>query len=217
MSRITQRTRKVFALLSAGLVVGVGASLTLASWTDTEWVFGGLDGDANVGTSAFEVQQSTIAPFGAGTWVDRESNPGGELVFTTGALALAPGESVYAPVALRTTADSLGGSVTLNAAVAAAGIIVNDTDGLLWAALQQRVVTDTAPFTCDATAFGSRTPFAVGALGTAAATTAQTQALAAASGSTQFYCVEVTLPSGSPDTLQGRTVAPAWAFVSVSS
>ena len=53
--------RKVMAVAAAGLVLGVGASVTLAAWTDTEWVFGGNGaGGPGVGTSTFEVQQSTL-------------------------------------------------------------------------------------------------------------------------------------------------------------
>src|SRR5699024_12037 len=102
------------------------------------------------------------------------------------------------------------------------GVTVDDPDddsdgtGDLWAAVTQSVVTDGASFACDATAFGGTlTPFAEGALGTADAGST-TQTLAAESGSTQYYCVRLTLPDTAPDSLQGRTIAPAWEFASVS-
>lgn len=216
-TRMTARKKKVLALLSGGLVLGVGAMVTLASWTDSEWVFGGQNGDPNIGASVFEVEQNTVAPFTIpANWVQFENNPGGELVFSPGSLALTPGDSVYAPVALRTTANSVAGRVVLQPAIAATDITVDDVGGLLWAALAQRVVTSTSVFTCDANAFTTLAPFATGALGTAAGASPG-QSLALASGSTQYYCFEITLPSGSPDTLQGRTVAPAWEFVAVSS
>jgi hypothetical protein len=44
-----------------------------------------------------------------------------------------------------------------------------------------------------------------------------TQVLQGATGNVLHYCFVITLPAGSPDTLQGRTVAPAWQFNAVSS
>lgn len=218
MSDTTEmRKKRVFALLSGGLIIGVGATVTLASWTDSEWVFGGLDGDPNVGTSTFEVEQNTVTPFtDEDDWLQFETNPGGELVFSPGSLALTPGDSIYAPVALRTSSTSIAGTVVLQAAVAADGIMVTDPGGLLWAGLDQRVVTAANVFDCDEDAFSSLTPFASGDLGAVAGTTPG-HALLGASQSVQYYCFEITLPAGSADGLQGRTVAPAWEFAAVSS
>ena len=39
-TRPNQKSRKVKALLAGGLVLGVGAAVTLASWTDQEWTEG---------------------------------------------------------------------------------------------------------------------------------------------------------------------------------
>lgn len=214
------RNRKIVAIAAGLLVIGVGATYTLASWNDSEWVWGGASGDAGIGTSTFEVQQDASAPFTApGTWADFETNPGDELTFSIGALALSPGSTVYAPVALRTTADSVAGTVTLRGAVAASGVAVDDASGLLWDAVRVTVYTATGATPPNACAPGLDTaewgtPLLSNAtLGTAASTT---QSLAAAAGSTQHYCVALTLPAGSPDTLQGRTIAPAWEFASES-
>lgn len=209
-------TRKVLAVGAGVAALGLGITATVAAWTDNEWVFGGnAAGDGpGIGTSTFEVQQNSDPAFADAAWTDEEANPGGALTFGVQALALTPGDSVYAPVALRTTSTSIGGEVTLQTAVAAAGITANDPAGLLWGALDVRVATvaDDDAFTCDAGAFTAGVIMS-GDLGTAVATGPQT--LAAASGSTQYYCFEITLPDtlpGDAEDYMGLTVAPAWQF-----
>lgn len=238
MSRTTsrsRRTRKIAALAAGALVIGLGATYTLASWTDSEWVFGGASGTGGdpdtpgVGTGVFEVQQNTSSPFSAdaANWADREANPGGGLTFTAGALSLSPGDTVYAPVALRTTAASTASaSVTLQPAVAAAAITPTDANGDLWKSLQISVYTATAaapPAACSAAGIASGWTQILN--GQPLATVAgASQTLQAAAGSTQHYCFAVHLPTALPggvvatsiDQLQGRTVAPAWEFRSVS-
>ncbi len=212
----SRRNRKIAAIAVGLLVVGVGTTYTLASWNDSEWVWGGADGDPGLGTSEFEVLQNTDPDVVAGAWTDEESNPGGELLFSPGALALTPGDTVFAPVALQTGADSVAGTVELQGAVAAAGGSTNDA--ALFAAVRATVYTATgaaAPTACDAgfDATGWTTIVSNATLGTAASAT---QSLAAAAGSTQHYCFAITLPAGSPDTLQGLQISPAWEFASVS-
>jgi predicted ribosomally synthesized peptide with SipW-like signal peptide len=214
----------MFALAAGGALVVGGVGYTLASWTDTEWVFGGNGaGGPGVGTSTFEVEQNvTGVPYTAG-WTQSETNPGQALTFTTDALALSPGDATYAAVALRTVAGSVAGNVRLESAVPAGGITTADAGDVLWDALQVRVAV-TAPTTaCNAAAFADPAGvIADGALATTAASVPQ--ALAANSASTQAYCFEVslptnpTLPAGTPlDQLQGRTAAPAWEFVAESA
>ncbi|MBL3699094.1 acyl-CoA dehydrogenase [Leucobacter luti] len=207
--------------MAAGiLVVGVGATYTLASWNDAEWVWGGADGDPNVGTSSFNVQQNASAPFTTTGWGDFETNPGDELTFTAGSLTLTPGDTIYAPVALQTSADSVAGTVQLQGAVAATGITVSDTGGSLWSAIRATVHTATGatpPAACTAAGAGNAgwttlvTNAPLNTVGNA------TQTLAADAGSVQHYCFALTLPAGSPDTLQGRTIAPAWEFAATSN
>jgi len=218
--------RKIFAITAGAAVLGLGVSATLAAWTDTEWVFGGNGaGGPGIGTSTFEVQQNTVPPFADATWTDEEENPGGEIVFGIAALALSPGDAVYAPVALRTAVASVAGDVELQPAVPAAGVAVTDPDDLLLAALDVRVVTDDAPFTCDATAFsgapGAPALIADGPLLTSGGSAAQS--LLAAADSTQYYCFEVSLPdpfvpaAGSTvEDYMGLTGAPAWQFTATS-
>jgi predicted ribosomally synthesized peptide with SipW-like signal peptide len=222
--RMTRRT-KTMAFLSGGLVLGLGITATLAAWTDSEWVFGG-NGDGSgpgLGTSTFEVEQNVSSPFVATAFTDSEVNPGQDLVFSPGALALTPGTSVYAPVALRTKAGSVAGSLALQSAVPAAGAAnaAVDAGGALLGALNLRVVVSPTPVTCDAAAFATGTVLATGPLATTKPTA--TQAVAANAGTTQYYCFEITLPTSptlptgtTVDQLQGRAITPAWQFIGTS-
>ncbi|MBN9612204.1 MAG: acyl-CoA dehydrogenase [Actinobacteria bacterium] len=212
--------------MAAGLLaVGIGATYTLASWTDSEWVWGGAAGNPGVGTSTFNVQQDTTVAFADTGWTDQSTNAGGSLVFTAGALSLTPGDSIYAPVALRASTTSVAGTVSLKAAVAASGVTVNDTGGALWSAIQVEVKTQrttgglapTSACAAGAAGFDNASWGAVAGVSSLASAASATQVLDAAAGSVQHYCFKLTLPAGSPSTLQGRTIAPAWEFSGVSN
>lgn len=222
-SRASTTRQKIFAIVAAGLVLGVGGTVTLAAWVDTEWVYGGVGGDTpGVGTSTFIVEQNPTSPFDVGGWIEEPENPGSSLTFSGGPLSLAPGDVTFAPVALRTTADSVAGTVDLQSAVAAAGVAVDDPAGALWDALELRVgVVDLAPAApapaCDTAAMGDATYTIIADdTGLDTAITVTGQSVQAASGNIQHYCFEITLPDGSPSILMGRTVAPAWEFISES-
>ena len=215
---------KIMAILAGGAVLGLGSTATLAAWTDTEWVFAGNGNDAGIGTSLFEVEQNVVAPFDPTAFVQDETNPGQALTFGLGALRLTPGDSVYAPVALRTVANSVAGVLTLESAVPAAGVAVVDAADGLWNYLTVRVWVSETAFDCDASTVASASivQIADGAVATSGGTAAQT--LLAASANTQYYCFSITLPEpinadAARDMagLQGRTVAPAWEFSAVSN
>jgi predicted ribosomally synthesized peptide with SipW-like signal peptide len=223
----TSTRNKVLAIAAAGVVLAVGTTVTVAAWNDEEWVFGGnATGDGpGIGTSVFEVQQDTTNPYvQPGTWADFETNPGDALIFTpVDALSLTPGETIYAPVALSTTPASLGGTLVLQDAVAATGITVNDTDGLLWDALVLRVgaieTTPTGePPACSAAGFASYTSVILANTdpGLDLGTPAEGPTLDPARGNVVHYCFEISLPSGASSDLMGRTVAPAWQFIGTS-
>lgn len=87
------RGRKRKALLAGGVVLGLGATMTLAAWSDDVWVSGSF----NAGT--FNVQGAVDS---AGTnWQEYNSSAGGGLTFTVAPTAMTPGQSVYAPLNLR--------------------------------------------------------------------------------------------------------------------
>lgn len=225
----SRKTRKIAAIAAGALVVGLGATYTLATWNDSEWVWGGADGGPGIGTERFDVEQFT-----EGAWHDDETNPGGALDFTTAALALTPGDTVYAPMSLRTKTNSIGGSVELQGAVAAAGVAVEDAGNELWDAVALSVYTSadaTAP-SCSAAAVTAGDWTAVPGIGSSPLGTGATpgtgaQTLAAATttdpGAPQHYCFVIALPDDAQQVaesagvdLQGRTIAPAWEFAAES-
>jgi predicted ribosomally synthesized peptide with SipW-like signal peptide len=228
----SSKRQKTMAILAGGLVLGIGATVTLAVWNDSEWVVGGIDANGDgtpdtpgVGTSIFEVQQNVSSPFSGAAWADRESEPGGALTFTAGALSLTPGDSIYAPVSLSTTTTSVAAeTLGLEPAISSSAITSVDADGLLFGALQLRVVVaETAradiPATCAAGAFTPTADYVVGAAtGSVALATGGSvdTSLASAGTNKQDYCFEISLPSTAPSTLQGRSVAPAWQFIAAS-
>lgn len=92
------RGRKRKALLAGGVVLGLGATMTLAAWTDDVWV----NGSFNAGT--FNVQGAVDS---TGTsWQEYGSSSGGQLNFTVAPTAMSPGQSVYAPLNLRVGPDT---------------------------------------------------------------------------------------------------------------
>lgn len=214
----TRTSGRVRALLAAGGVVGVGAAVTLAAWTDTEWVFGGTGDPATpIGSSVFEVQQNVFD--GAG-FADRETQPSaGALNFTMSAATLSPGAVVYAPMQLRTTAGSVAGTAVLNGAVAGTG-----TDAALFAELLYQVRTDVAAAACDAAGMaGTSSNDLVVAGSPLTAPGAVSFALPAAPdaitpGDAVDLCFAMTFPSTSTDTaLQGLAAIPVWNFVATSA
>lgn len=92
---VTKRNRrKIRAILAAGLVLGVGAAVTLAAWSDSVW------GQSEFATDKWNVQGS----FNGGTsWGEFATGPtAGTFTFPLAdATSLTPGESVKAPVSLR--------------------------------------------------------------------------------------------------------------------
>lgn len=218
----SSKRAKIMAFAAAGLVLGVGGTVTLAAWVDNEWVYGGTGGDTpGVGTSEFVVEQNRSTPYvnDLGSWGEFPENPGGSLTFTGAApLALTPGDSTYSRVSLRTTVDSIGGNVQLEGAVAAAGITVEDAGGLLWDAIEVRVgvveLDDAvAAPACNAAFIDNATWADGGALGDPFGVDIPIDS----NGSSYLHwCFELTLPDDADSELQGRTIAPAWEFVSTS-
>ena len=240
------RRRKAMAVIAAGVVIGVGATVTLATWNDSEWVTGGAD-SANpfVGTSTFGVQQNVSATNDPAAWLDQPTQPGGELNFTLAAISLSPGVAVYAPVSLSTREAATGvtGSVAAKSLVLKGAVdatptvvqtpaptpaptrIIPATDGDLWAAVRLRVVVaatskSAAPLACEAALFGQNATYVVGTYGVGALIDAPgniPRTLDAEGADKQDYCFQIELPVGASSSLQGKKIAPAWQFYAESN
>ena len=100
---------KARAILAGGLVLGVGAAITLAAWTDNEWATGVF------GSGNFGIEGSTDGT----AFSDHPSEAeAADLAFTVGAENLAPDDVVYAPFAVQLERDSTyDAEVTIGQAV----------------------------------------------------------------------------------------------------
>lgn len=167
---------RVRAALAGGLVFGIATSLTVASWTDAEYVTSTFtasrfDLELNVNGAGYS-SAATISPSITGVY------PG-----STGTL--------YLPVRIRTTSTSVAGTVSLNHAAIA-------SPSGLTSALRYRLIRGAA--TCDAAAFSAGATYVVGTstlstaplVSTALAATTPL-AVSAAGGSELVYCFEFSL------------------------
>ena len=98
------RKRRHKALLAGGVVLGLGAAMTLAAWSDDVFADGTFD------TGGFELQGSTngVDFFdydgpGPGAGAGGSENPeSASLSFDLDALKMTPSQTVYAPLTIRT-------------------------------------------------------------------------------------------------------------------
>ena len=193
---------RVRAVLAGALVLGVGATMTLASWTDSEYATGSF------AASTFNTESSTVA----GVWASNTSAPGASLAFN--ATAMSPSVSQYAWVNIRTTAAStVGGTITLASST---------TTGTLVPVLEYRAVrTAATSTTCDTTAFSGTPTYIAGSASTYLApatvpTSPVASAITSPSGELR-YCFEVRVQSGAANTYQGGTGTVTWLFSGISN
>ncbi|SEJ79840.1 SipW-cognate class signal peptide [Arthrobacter sp. yr096] len=200
------------AILAGALVLGLGSSVTLASWTDSDFAAGSF------GASVFQTESNVTKPYDVqGAWSTNDVAPGGTLVFN--AAAMSPGTVAYAPFAIRTKATSVAGEVVLGVPVVTSSGTGNADLG---AALRYRVVRSA---TCQASSFTGSPTWVVGSDGAKPFTSGQAAGvvnpLAAATatlpGSPTQFCFEVTLPAGANTALQGQTATATWQFTATSS
>jgi predicted ribosomally synthesized peptide with SipW-like signal peptide len=204
--RRRQRSRRIRAVLAAGLVLGIGTVATLAAWTDTENARGSF------ASSVFGTESQSA---GSPTYTSNTTAPGATLTFA--ATAMSPGTSFHAWLNIRTTtASTVGGTVSLASATAA---------GDLGPALQYRAVRMTAATptaTCNAATFTTGTPaFVAGASGTylsASQVPATPVATTIGAGGAEVgFCIEVRIAPGAADIFQGRTGTVTWGFTAAST
>ncbi|GAA3070693.1 MULTISPECIES: SipW-dependent-type signal peptide-containing protein [Actinomycetes] len=191
-----QLSRRIRALAASGLVLGVGASVTLASWNDSEFAGG------TVSAGHFTLEGSTDGS----TFRTTDAEDPHQLSFTV-ASGLTPGQRTYALFSVRTAAGSAGGTVQLQGDDGNTGTLANAmTYGV-------RTISGT---TCNAASFDAGT--VVVSRGTAlTGDAADSQTVAADQGSEVHYCLELTLSSTAPNQVQGTSTTPLWRAVGTSS
>lgn len=182
-------------------MLGVGASVTLAAWTDSE------NTQATFTAGTFSIVGATD---GTQFTEHPSQDNAATLEFVTAPTAMAPGTVVYALYSVRTADQSVAGTVHLQAN--------EDNSSELGQYLTYGVRTIGASTTCNASTFATGTNVvAPGSSLTTSAAVGTTQAVQANSGNQINYCFEVTLPTTAPNDAQGKTVAARWQFDGTSS
>lgn len=192
---------RVRTLLIGALVLGFGASATMAAWTDTEFA----SNQITAGTFSIESRTAAAAAFAAH---DTAANA---VTLPLNATNLYPGEVRAAWIQIK-TAGTVAGTVQLTGVTAP----VNDPRGTALAnALSIRIVPsvaalDTTP-ACSTSTTGGVTYTGVDTIPILPA-----QSLQANGGNVVNYCVVVTVPSDTPNSAQGGMVTPTWAFTATT-
>lgn len=195
------RNRRIKAVLAGGLVFGIGATATLAAWTDTEAASGSFE------AGTFNIDLS----------VDKTWGNSREMTFK--ATGMYPGSKVYAPAYVRTTA-----ATTMKGQIQVVGSGVSGSANTIAESLEYRTVTRSFPSAaeafaspCDASAFAGSPTFVFGGGASkqplrASATSSAKQTVSPVAGSVQAYCFEVVLPASTPSAAQGTSAAHTWTF-----
>lgn len=200
MTQSTTRSRKFKAILAGGIVLGVGAAVTLAAWTDNEWAEG------TFGAGSFNVQGSTNGiDFTDHTSADGAAN----LTFDLdGGDNLTPGDTVAAPFVLRLDGEtSYDASVVLENAAGSGGNAE---------ALTYGIVSVANAGACSADATGTSIVPAGTAIGSVAGAQGfdLTAGADAAAGAPVTLCFQVT----AGDSLtQGQAATAQWQFTATSA
>lgn len=197
---------RVRAVLAGALVLGVGTTMTLASWTDSEF------GSGSFSTTKFDVESSIN---GGTSYADTTSGSPAVLAFS--ATGMSPNTQRYGNILIRTKSGSVAGTLALGAAtISPSG---TDETTVLGAALRYRVVLTAG--TCDSNAFTGSPTWVVGptvsVLTAGAAGTVVVAAATASPGTATGLCFEVSLPSGAASTLQGKTTTALWQVTATSN
>ena len=192
-------SRALRAILSLGMVVGLGATGTYAYWTDQAQVSG-----TTITTGTIDLKASTN---GGTTYADNPTD------FTTmNVSTMVPGDTTAAVLTLKNS-----GTAPLNYTATSVGS--NGDTKSLATNLTVKVTLDTATsgsgraVTCPGTAIAN-SGTTVGLTATPLITSNPVQTLAA--GSTQTVCIQVGLPSAAPSSLQGATTNLTFTFTGTS-
>jgi hypothetical protein len=200
VSRLSTRPRasiKVRAALAGGLAFGIAASLTVASWTDAEYV------GATFTASSFDLQSSL-----QGAAFTNAASVSGS------ATGMYPGSLTYISLKVKTVAVSASGLVSLSAAANSTGLA---------AVLRYRIVSTAAA--CTATAFTGSPVYIVGGAGptyqqvNAALAPTTGIAVGANASSVAGFCIELGMPATgvSQVTYAGASGTPTWNIIGTST
>jgi len=190
------RGRRIKAILAGGVVLGLGAAVTLAAWNDSEFAIG------TFGSGDFNLEGATVAD----TFTEHDTpETAGVLDFEVSPENLAPDDVVYAPFAVR-----LDDTTTFDANVV---VSQETTTGVLTGLTYEVLVTDT--FGCAEGTTGEALIPAGTALGTVPADTdvALTAGADDAAGTPVNLCFVVTADEA---LTEGQDGSSTWEFAAES-
>lgn len=199
------RRKKARAIMASGLVLGVGAAVTLAAWSDTVWGQGTFGTEGN----AFNIQGSFD---GGKSWKEYVSSTGtgdngpGAMTFAQNANALIPGVPVYQLVGLQEVEGKLGADIVLKRTNAD----TSDLKDVVKVAVANAGTGTDAP-ACGAGTDGFSAPVAIGATPSNMLTTDIT-----AKGY-RWVCLQATLDDkATPAFSKKKSSSILWEFAATS-
>ncbi|RUR01447.1 SipW-dependent-type signal peptide-containing protein [Labedella endophytica] len=207
------RSRKFKAVLAGGLVLGVGAAITLAAWNDSEFATGTF----SAGTFNLEGSTTSSTAGFVDNDLDETGGTAAALVFTTPFDNLAPEDVVYAPFWLRLAADTTTDATLVLDTLVTTDSVTDPNAGALSYAVYELA---TATATCDAAGVAAGTEIAsADALTSDAAVDSGTVDLTGgapvtAAGAPVQLCVVVTAGA---DLDQGGVTTSTWEFTATST
>lgn len=200
--RGTQRhlwSRRIRALLASGLVLGVGATITLAAWNDSEYATGSVTAGGFTLEGSPTGEPGSFAPSGP----DSQHS----LTFSPNADAMYPGETTYSLFSVRTQEGSVGGTIRVLADE-------GNTGGLGEYLIYGLSLIDDG-VACSADTYSTGTEILTPSPNNMAANPDSEQELSP-SGGKQNYCIALTLPLDAPNGAQNASVNPEWQFLGTS-
>lgn len=200
-----QGRRKAQAILAGGLVLGIGAAVTLAAWNDSEFAQGVF------GAASFNLEGSETGPEGPYQNHD-ELAEAATLNFA--AANLVPGQTVYAPFWVR-----LDAATTVNGTVEAGGVSLVDSDGANIENLSYSVIHIDPDAVCDADASGEEIltgeTLAASPADSGSSPFALTFGVEEEAGTPVQLCFAVTAVDGEA-LVQGESTEATWEIIATS-
>jgi predicted ribosomally synthesized peptide with SipW-like signal peptide len=202
MCRVTLLSPKrgtVRAVLAGGLVLGVGAAVTLAAWTSDDFATGTF----SAGTFAIEGSVNGSA------YVNHSSTSPASLSFDSSAAGLSPDTTTYSAYAVRLAAGTTDGATATLTSAGTSGTVSDLTYGIV----------ETTTFGCDAAQYTAGTSLVTTgtALGTVPASTTVTLAPGSPTadpGAPVYLCIAVTAGA---NLAQGQSGTATWQFSATSN
>ena len=191
----SKKAPKVRAILAGGLVLGIGAAVTLAAWNDSEFAQGTFT------AGSFNLEGSTDGT----AYGNYPSTGPAALAFTTSTANMSPGDVVSAPFAVRLDAEtSYDAAVTVTSAPTS-----GPQTGLTYS------LTRTTSFGCGTGVLSTLVPAnqQLGTTPAAAVTFPLSQGAGDDPGTPVYLCFQVTAGATLP---QGETSVATWEFAAQS-